>query len=318
MPIDLSPFIADWEERIALAAEKYAADPLPATEKEARLKLEAEIAQYGLAENIAELETRGYTILPPDKGAPRELTERLRETILRIAEERMREGAREAYPPEMGAGRMFPSLLPEDPVFEEAIQAPAMLTVCTYLAGYRARIAETQALIKTNETDAAFGFHTELTGSYPPPWPKMSMSANVNWIMTDYTRENGALCVVPGSHLLCQPPPESLRMAHDHEDVVVVEAPAGSMIIWHSNLWHGALPRTAPGQRILMLLLFQRAFMQPPEEYWWTTTKEMIARNPARFSVLTGLLYPWPQPWGRGPRYDLTAAAMPAKMGKWT
>src|SRR5262249_52431953 len=142
-------------------------------------------------------------------------------------------------------------------VFEEAIMSPVMLALVTYLVGYRARLALVNGLIKTNESDAALAFHTDLSSSVPAPWPSQSLTANVNWLLTDYSRENGALCVVPGSHLWCQPPPRNFWMAHDHEDVLVVEAPAGSMVIWHSNLWHGALPRTAEGQRILMILLYQ-------------------------------------------------------------
>ena len=69
------------------------------------------------------------------------------------------------------------------------------------------------------------------------------------------------------------------------------------MIVWHGSLWHGAVPRTADGQRVTLVLPHVRDHIQPQEIYWATTTPEMIARNPvlARFSTLMGLhcVNPW-------------------------
>jgi hypothetical protein len=313
MAIDVDGIIEDLNARRELALAKYLADPLPDTDRAARERLSAEIAEYGLAEHIVDLELNGYTILPPGKGAPVELVDRVREAVCRVADDRR---SFEQRYKDHGAGNQFAHLLPEDPVFEEAALTPVMLTLVTYLVGYRARLSLIDALIKTNESDAPFGFHTDISSRVPRPWPARSITANVNWLLTDYNRENGALCVVPGSHLWCEPPPPSFRMAHDHEDVVVVEAPAGSMVVWHSNLWHGALPRTAEGSRMLMIMLFARPHVQASEEHWVTTTAEMIERNPSRFAVLTGLagLEPWT--WHQGPRPDL-APPFPADWGKW-
>ncbi len=70
----------------------------------------------------------------------------------------------------------------------------------------------------------------------------------------------------------------------------MIEAAAGSLIVWHSNLWHGAVPRTADGTRVTLVMFAMRSQMRTQEDYAFTTTREMIERSPARFSVLTGLL----------------------------
>ena len=316
MAVQLQDLMDDLNQRQALVAEKYKADPLPSTDKEARLRLEGEIAKHGLAQHVVELETQGYTILPPGVGAPMELVDRVRNAILRVAEQREQRKITGTVGPGFGAGRQYYHLLPEDPVFEEAVMAPAMLTLVTYLCGYRAKLNLTTGIVKTNESEAPLAFHTDISSLVPPPWPAHSWTTNVNWLLTDYNRENGALCVVPGSHLWRKPPPPEFLMAHDHPDVKVVTAPAGSMVVWHSGLWHGALPRTAEGKRILLILLYSRAFFQGTEPFWLSTTKEMIERNPARFGVLAGLQEL--DPWGaRGPRMDLFVARC-RDMGKWT
>jgi len=315
--IDVQGLLAELNELRALAAKKYVEDPLPATDKEARLRMQAEIAQYGLEANVAELETRGYTILPPGKGAPPELIERLRTTILRVAEERQGQEAGQMGVA-FGAGEQAFHLLPVDTVFEEAVMNPVTLALVTYLAGYRAKLSQCTALIKTNQSDAPLHIHTDASAKWPAPWPAQSQTANVNWFLTDYTRENGPLCVVPGSHLWCRPPGPEFLMAHDHEDVEMIEAPAGSILVWHSNLWHGALPRTAEGKRVTLVMLFMRPHLRTQEDYALTTTAEMIERNPARLGVITGGLNglgsPW---WDQGPRFDLDPSRT-SDLGTWT
>ena len=77
-------------------------------------------------------------------------------------------------------------------------------------------------------------------------------------------------------------------MRHDHEEIKVVEVPAGSVIAWHGNLWHGAVPRTADGQRMTLVLPHVRDPIQPQEIFWASTTPRMIERNLPRFCTLMG------------------------------
>lgn len=75
---------------------------------------------------------------------------------------------------------------------------------------------------------------------------------NSVWLLDDFTICNGATRVVPGSHRWGRMPGEALAdPAARHPDEVVVEAPAGSVIVFNSHLWHGgtlnrsSLPRRA-------------------------------------------------------------------------
>ena len=62
------------------------------------------------------------------------------------------------------------------------------------------------------------------------------VSCTAAWTLTDFTHENGATRVVPGSHLSGEEPdPER---SYDNE-AVSVEAPAGSLILWDARTWHG-------------------------------------------------------------------------------
>ena len=261
MAIDAVQLAADLTELRGLADAKLVEQPLPNGE-EAGKRLQADIERYDLKSEIADLETKGYAILPPGKAKPVEFFDRLRETILRLAETR-RHGA---FGPASGLGTALYHLLPQDRIFEEAVMAPAPLTLVTYLLGYRAKLSQSTVLIKDSRA-AALGMHADHSGKLPAPWPNVAQYCNVTWVTTDYTRENGAVCVWPGSHRFCRPVPDDIVMDHHREEIEVLEMPKGSVIVWHGSLWHGAVPRTAEGQRVTLVLPHVRDHIQPQEIY---------------------------------------------------
>ena len=269
-----------------LASAKLADDPIPAG-KEAERRLQADIERYDLKGEIADLETKGYAVIPPEKAAPMELFDRIRAAILKVADEDERE-----WRP--GLGKTLQHLLPRDPVFEEVLTSPVPLTLVTYMLGWRAKISQVTGLVKDTRTPP-LTIHADHSYKFPTPWPLTAQYCNLNWITGDYTRENGAVCVWPGSHRWGRNVPPELQQAHAHPDLEVLEVPKGSVIAWHGSLWHGALPRTSEGQRVTLVMPFVRDHVQTQELYWATVTPEMIERNPARFCTLVGLTSrtPW-------------------------
>ena len=170
-------------------------------------------------------------------------------------------------------------------------RAPGALV--TYLLGYRAKLSQSTALVKAAGTKP-LRIHADHSGKIPAPWPSVAQYCNVTWVTTDYTRENGAVCVWPGSHRFCRPVPPDLEMAHDHPEVEVLEMPKGSVIVWHGSLWHGAVPRTSAGERVTLVLPHVRDHVQAQELYWASTTPEMIERNGSRFCALMVSTRPTP------------------------
>jgi ectoine hydroxylase-related dioxygenase (phytanoyl-CoA dioxygenase family) len=67
----------------------------------------------------------------------------------------------------------------------------------------------------------------------PTPWPDEPQGANAAWCIDEFTADNGATCFVPGSHLLNRPPTPD-----DADRAVPMEAPAGSLVVFDSRLWH--------------------------------------------------------------------------------
>ena len=63
---------------------------------------------------------------------------------------------------------------------------------------------------------------------------------NSIWLLCDFTEENGATRVVPGSHNSGKHPKDALEdPTAPHPDEVVLTAPAGTVVIFNSHTWHG-------------------------------------------------------------------------------
>ena len=195
-------------------------------------------------------------------------------------------------------------LLPKDRAFEEAVLAPAPLVLVTYMLGYRAKLGQTTGLLKDRGSEELFLHADHL--DYSAPFARQANVCNVTWVLSDYTRENGAICVWPGSHRWASPVPAEMKNAHDHENVRVLEVPTGSIIIFHGSLWHGNVARTAAGRRMTLVVPYMRPTSALTELYWATTTPEMIERNPARFCALVDLISH--RPWiTEGPKFRTNA-----------
>ncbi len=75
--------------------------------------------------------------------------------------------------------------------------------------------------------------------------PHAACVCNSMWALTDFTEQNGATRVVPGSHLADHPP--DFGTAYDS---VAVEMKKGSVLIWNGSLWHGGGANQTDAPRI--------------------------------------------------------------------
>jgi ectoine hydroxylase-related dioxygenase (phytanoyl-CoA dioxygenase family) len=145
----------------------------------------------------------------------------------------------------------------------------------------------------------------------PAPFPSASMVANVNYALTPYSREAGALAIVPGSHRLArQPTAREMRLdeGYANPDALAMDIAPGDAVIWHGNTWHGSFARQVPGVRMNLAVYFNRQHLQTQEQHKGVVPDTVLARhqNDERFRILLGAK----QPYGwreQGPDYALMA-----------
>lgn len=91
----------------------------------------------------------------------------------------------------------------------------------------------------------------------------LPLMAQLLVMLDDFTEENGATYLLTGSHRLPQPPPDDAFF----RDAVRTVAPAGSIVVFNSNLWHAAGPNRSNGPRRALTLAFTRPFMKQQMDY---------------------------------------------------
>lgn len=91
---------------------------------------------------------------------------------------------------------------------------------------------------------------------------------NSIWLLDDFTIENGATRVVPGSQNWGKTPQQMMSNAMDpHPEEVVLVAPAGTVVIFNSHTWHGGtLNRSNRPRRALHSYFCDRAQKQQTDQ----------------------------------------------------
>ena len=161
-------------------------DPAMARTREA-------IVALGLEKQAFDLDTLGYTVLPPAELQAGDLALRLREALLDFAAEKaggvrpdLRGGGAAGVRTAVGQGQFLHHVLFKNPVFEEALLNPRALTLITYLLGESCVLSSMNAMIKSAGPDN-LELHTDQVGT-PAPLPAYALVANATWALTDYSR----------------------------------------------------------------------------------------------------------------------------------
>lgn len=249
------------------------------------------IRELGLESHVSELNTYGFTVVPPEKVADREFFLNIRDTVLRICKERTgfefqldengEFGKYKAQPQSDGQFLLF-YLLMADPIFEQWILNPTLYTLIDYLMGGQQQLSSLTSFVKWKGERQGLGLHSDSPPDRDGHLPACSDVANAAYCLTDYTLENGAIAMVPGSHRYCRQP----RPGEGENNAVPVEAEAGSLIAWHGNIWHGAFPKKTDGLRLNVTSYHCHRRLKTQEAYQWRVTQEMLDRNPTEFARL--------------------------------
>jgi len=247
------------------------------------------IRRLGLESNLAELEAFGFTVI--EKVLKNDMVHALRASVLRAAEEYMGQPLdleKEEHHQEI---KVIPYLLYRDPIFEDALLCEKPLALITYLLGNHCLLSSLTSFVKGPGGDGLM-LHSD-SGAVPAPLPPYGHVANVNFTLTDYTEEGGALAMVPGSHRHHRQPTAFEREVsgvNRNPDIVPIEVPAGSAIIFHGNTWHGSFPRRSPGLRVSLAAYFCRHYMHGQENYRDHIPKDVLDRHgeDSRLATLLG------------------------------
>lgn len=249
------------------------------------------VRELGLETHVSELDEYGYTVVAPDKAGTTDLWPKILAAVIDLAADEFGIAPEEVGPASANTHRSFfrHQMLARGRCFEKVLMNPVSLALITHLLGQSCVLSSMGAFMK-GPSDKLLDLHTDNV-AIPAPFPPYSQVANSTLILSDYSADDGAITFVPRSHKLGRHPLPSEIC--DHSSAAVIDAPAGSLIVFHGNTWHGALPRHQPGYRFTLISYFARMYLLRQEEPGYVTD-EMRARNGDRFAHLVGDYLPYP------------------------
>jgi hypothetical protein len=268
----------------------------------------------GLDEYVLALEVDGVAVVPPEvHGVPLPVFDELAAKVLHLAgnltgttftidggpaDELEFAGGRTSGLHDRGGPCtqfLLGNLASRDRIFRDlAVNPVALALVRHMIGGWATRFSSHTAFVKWHGDygyGPGLGVHCDQQMT-PRPWGTQARTANTNWLLTDYTREGGAYCYVPGSHRLDMPPDAGAAAK-----VVPVEAPLGSLIVFHGGVWHGAFPRLIPGMRLMVANYHRHLMITSQEDFRNSFPRELIddCEDPEEFRRLLGVddTYPY-------------------------
>lgn len=162
------------------------------------------------------------------------------------------------------------SVLSRTRVCDRLVDNPRVLAVLDRLLMPNYLLSALQAInIQPGEV-AQLTHHDD--GFYPIPRPRAPLAAATIWAIDDFTADNGATAVIPGSHRWGRRPP-----GPDDRPVPVV-MPAGSCVFFVGTLWHGGGANTTTADRLAVTAQYCEPWLRPMEAFGLSISRE-IART---------------------------------------
>ena len=177
------------------------------------------------------------------------------------------------------------NLVNKGKIFANMIQHPAELEFQEYLLGKNCTLSSfTVNLIGAGSPSSELHIDYPLS-SLPTPHPSFALCANSIYLLDDFSLENGATHLVPGSHKRCYGP----SSGEVYDDIIQVTGKKGDIIIVHGHIWHGSGENRTDQDRVALLGFFCRSFMKPQQDHLRLIAPEIIEGASGTLKRLLGV-----------------------------
>ena len=212
------------------------------------------------AQDRQQLDENGYVILENYMGD--RLLAELRE---RIAQLFLSEGERAGseFKQEEQTQRLA-NLVDKGEIFQRAIAMPEILDRIAHVLGPQFKLSSLNARSANPHSTWVQPLHADM-GAIPDE--KGYWVANTVWMLDDFTEQNGAIRMVPGSHRWGRLPQQALAdLQARHPEEILITGKAGTVVVMNAHLWHGGTANRTARPRCAMHAFYAR-WDKPQQQY---------------------------------------------------
>jgi ectoine hydroxylase-related dioxygenase (phytanoyl-CoA dioxygenase family) len=173
------------------------------------------------------------------------------------------------------------NLLAHGERFERVPVHPAILPIVDGVLGPGCLVSSLSSIdIRPGETAQPIHADDMLM---PIPKPHPPTVCNTMWALTDFTEENGATRIIPGTHLADASP----NYGQEY-DSIPAEMTKGSVLVWHGSLWHGGGANRSSDRRVGIAMNYCAGYIRQQENQQLGVPQDKVRSFPPRLQELVG------------------------------
>jgi ectoine hydroxylase-related dioxygenase (phytanoyl-CoA dioxygenase family) len=207
-----------------------------------------------------QLDEQGYVVLPGFMDA--ELLNDLGRRILELFEEEGDRAGREFRTEEHA--RRLANLVGKGGVFRRAIVLPELLEYVRQVLGPEIKLSSLNARSADPNSDEGQPLHVDMAAI---PDERGYWVCNTVWMLDDFTPDNGATRMVPGSHTWGKRPQDVLEdPLAPYPGEVLLTGKAGTVAVMNAHMWHAGTANRTSSPRLGMHAFYCRRD-KPQQQY---------------------------------------------------
>ncbi|MBY0274909.1 phytanoyl-CoA dioxygenase family protein [Candidatus Binatia bacterium] len=224
---------------------------------------------------LGDVRRQGFVLVPD--VVPIERIEAIRTDVLQRLDARVGRNNFEGL-----ATRRLYAVIAKTMVCNELVEHPLVLGLLDRLLEPNYLLSQLQ-VIDILPGESAQPLHPD-DGFYAWPRPRPALGVATIWPLDDFTAENGATVVVPGSHLWDD------RMPTDEERAAAVPAvmPRGSVLLFLGTLWHGGGANRSDRARACVTAQYCAPWCRQQENFALSVPRERVRQCSEHVQRLLG------------------------------